>query len=121
MGEVYRDPQGGRYFLVSRKLLSIVRRQAATLHTLEQTDQGSLNSGRSLVLYLCCQQQAGLAVNHGNEPSCSRLAQDGVHLPVSDVKPLLSFPGAKLDGNSVLDMPTAILSRFPPVGLALTP
>ena len=78
-------------------------------------------SAAVLSSYLCCQQQAGLAVKHGNQTPAPRFAQDGVHLPVSDVKPLLSFPGAKLDGNSVLDMPTAILSRFPPVGLALTP
>ena len=98
---------------MSRKLLSVVRRQAATLHTLEQTDQGRLDSGRSLVLYLCCQQQAGLAVNHGNQAPAPRLAQDGVYLPVPDVEPLLDFLGAKLDENGVLDMPPAILPRFP--------
>ena len=51
-GEVHRDPQGSGYFLVSRKLLSVVCRQAAALHPLEQTDQGGLNSSRRLVLYL---------------------------------------------------------------------
>ena len=121
MSEVHRNPQGGGYFLVSRKLLSVVRRQAATLHPLEQTDQGSLNSSRSLVLYLCCQQQAGLAVNHGNQAPCPRLAQDSVYLPVSDAKPLLNFLRSTLNGNSVLEMPPPILPRFTPVGLALAP
>ena len=55
------------------KLLAIVRRQAAALQPIEQTDQGNLNSSRSLVLYLCCQQQASLSVNHGNQAPCPRL------------------------------------------------
>ena len=118
MGEVHRDHQGSGYFLVSRKLLSVVCRQAAALHPLEQTDQGSLDSGRRLVLYLCRQQQAGLSVNHGNQTPGPRLAQDGVYLPVPDIEPLLDFLGAKLDGNGVLDMPPAILPRFPLVGFA---
>ena len=115
MGEVHRDPQGSGYFLVSRKLLSVVRRQGAALHPLEQMDQGNLNSSRSLVLYLCCQQQAGLAVNHGNQTPRPRLAQNGVYLPVSDAKPLLNFLRSTLDGNSVLDTPPPILSRFTPI------
>ena len=52
MGEVHRDPQGSGYFLVSRKLLSVVCRQTAALHPLGQTDQVGLNSSRRLVLYL---------------------------------------------------------------------
>ena len=103
MGEVHRNPQDGGYFLVSRKLLSVVYRQAAALHPLKQTDQGSLDSGRRLVLYLCRQQQAACAVNHSNQAPSTWLAQDGVHLPVSDLKPLLNFPGAKLDGNGVFN------------------
>ena len=83
------------------KLLAIVRRQAAALQPIEQTDQANLNSSRSPVLYLCCQQQASLSVNHGNQAPSSRLAQNGVHLPVSDVKPLPGVPGSKLDGNAV--------------------
>ena len=121
MSEVHRNPQGGGYFLVSRKLLSVVRRQAAALHPLEQMDQGNLNSSRSLVLYLCCQQQAGLAVNHGNQTPRPRLAQNSVYLPVSDAKPLLNFLRSTLNGNSVLEMPPPILPRFTPVGLALAP
>ena len=113
MGEVHRNPQGSGYFLVSRKLLSVVRRQAAALHPLEQADQGSLDSGCRLVLYLCRQQQAACAVNHGNQTPGPWLAQDGVYLPIPDIEPLLDFLGAKLDGNGVLDMPPAILPRFP--------
>lgn len=119
MGKVHRDPQGSGYLLVSRKLLSVVRRQAAALHPLEHTDQGSLNSGRSFVFDLCRQQQAACAVNHGNQTASTWLAQDGVYLPVPDLKPLLNFLGAKLDGNGVLDMPPAILPCFSPVGLTL--
>ena len=118
MSEVHRNPQGGGYFLVSRKLLSVVRRQAAALHPLEQADQSSLDSGRSFVFDLCRQQQAACALNHSNQTASTWLTQDGVYLPVPDLKPLLDFLGAKLDGNGVLDMPPAILPRFPLVGFA---
>ena len=121
MGKVHRSPQGGGYLPVPGKLLAIVRRQAAALQSIEQTDQGNLNSSRSPVLYLCCQQQASLSVNHGNQAPCPRLAQNGVHLPVSDVKPLPGVPGSKLDGNAVPETPPAILPRLPPVGLAPAP
>ena len=69
----------------------------------------------ALDYYLCCQQQAGLAVNHGNQTPRPRLAQNGVYLPVSDAKPLLNFLRSTLDGNSVLDTPPPILSRFTPI------
>ncbi len=69
MGKVHRSPQGGGYLPVPGKLLATVRRQAAALQPIRQTDQGNLNSSRSLVLYLCCQQQASLSVNHGNQTS----------------------------------------------------
>ena len=52
MGKVHRSPQGCGYFLVSSKLLSVIHRQAAALHPLKQTDQGSLNGGRNLVFDL---------------------------------------------------------------------
>ena len=103
------------------KLLAIVRRQAAALQPIRQTDQGNLNSSRSPVLYLCCQQQASLSVNHSNQAPSPWLAQNGVHLPISDVKPLPGCPGSKLDGNAVPETPPAILPRFPPVGLAPAP
>ena len=119
MGKVHRSPQGGGYLPVPGKLLSVVRRQAAALHSLKQTDQGSLNGGCSLVFDLCRQQQAACAVNHSNQVPSPRFAQDGVHLPVSDLMPLLNFPGAKLNGNGVLNAPPAILPCFPPVGLTL--
>ena len=118
MGKVHRSPQGCGYFLVLRKLLSVVRRQATALHPLEQADQGSLDRSRRLVLYLCRQQQAACAVNHGNQTASPWLAQDGVYLPVPDIEPPLDFLGAKLDGNGVLDMPPAIPPRFPLVGFA---
>ena len=35
-------------------------------------------------------QQASPSVNHGNQTPCPRLAQNGIHLPVSDVKPLFN-------------------------------
>ena len=44
MGEVYGSLQGSGYFLASCKLLSIVRCQAMALHSLKQTDQGSLTA-----------------------------------------------------------------------------
>ena len=76
-------------------------------------------SKRRLVLCLSCRQQAGHAVNQGNRTSSPRLAQNGVHLPVFDVKPLLNVLGSKLDGNGVPDRTPAIWPRFPPVGLPL--
>ena len=121
MGKVDRSPQGCSYLLVSSKLLSVVRRQVAALHPPKQTNQGILNGGRSLVFDLCRQQQAACAVNHSNQAPSTWLAQDGVHLPVPDLMPLLNFPGAKLDGNGVPNAPPAILPCFPPVGLTLAP
>ena len=121
MGKVDRSPQGCSYLLVSSKLLSVVRRQAAALHPPKQTNQSSLNGGRSLVFDLCRQQQAACAVNHSNQAPSTWLTQDGVHLPVPDLMPLLNFPGTKLDGNGVLNTSSAILPCFSPVGLTLTP